>query len=767
VKGEERVNKLFSRSSTSIKELLAKADRLRDQKQWGEAASLYRSVLDADSSLAHIWIQYGHSLKETGQYDEAERAYKLGCELKPSGDAFLQLGHLYNLTKRKALAEESYLHALRAEPGMADAERELLHLGWSTRRLLRARFASDEALGSDGDSSPARPSVALELSDLVDFLQGARYPTGIQRVQLALAEALQDQGRGTPVYFVCFDNTSCMFNLIEPRHVERIVDLVTNTERPEDIRRELASSLKLEILNQIEFPFPPNCTLVNLGTSWGYHNYFLGVRDVKRRYGVQYAPLVHDVIPLLFPEYCNQELVADFINWIDGMFELADLLFANSQNTLNDVREVAARLGRDLPPSHLLLLNGEFRNQGEAFDTADHVEAEELFRAHNLDSEDYVLMVSTIEPRKNHALALNAWSSMIKRNDGRPIPYLVCVGNPGWRNEAFYQRLRDDAALRDRVVVLLNVSDQALNLLYDRAMFTIFPSLYEGWGLPISEALAHGKVPLVSRVSSHPEAGGKHAVYFDLASERDFQSRLETLIYDVDHRSKIERDIAASKPLRPWSEIGADITAVVDAARPAKSDDAQVESTTTLSVIETGRYYVMARNREHELENILYRGEAFRWGTNWYPPDTWGCWVRGKTSELRFRVPDQGEKFQIYLALATPNFEEGDQTLTVSLPAAKWSRKSKLASPANVWQSISLRLTPRASRDVVLRLSGERVFDFGTASEGRDKRKSAYAVRGLYIARADSEEQRLALLEALQLDDLVGLSRRFQRQAVI
>lgn len=752
----------------SANQLVADADRLRDQKLWADAATVYRAALNADGSLAHIWIQYGHALKESGDRDGAERAYKKAIDLKPTGDAFLQLGHVYKLNGRRALAEEYYIKALETEPGVADAETELVRLGWNARRLRARLGARGVAPGEGNDrlSGQVLPTVAIEISDLLDFLPNARYPTGIQRVQLSVAEALNRDALDGRVCFVCYDNTNFMFNAIEPRHVERMVDLVTNAERSEEARRELAMGLRLEILNRVEFPFPQSCTIVNLGTSWGYHNYFLTLRDVKRRYGVRYAPLVHDVIPLLFPEYCDQNLVTDFINWIDGVTEHADILFANSQNTLNDVRKVAAKLGRELPPSHVLLLNGEFRRQEEAFDGEAQSLAEDLLRANNLDTEDYVLMVSTIEPRKNHALALNAWSRMIKRDDGRPIPYLVCVGSPGWQNEAFYQRLRDDAALRDRVIVLLNVSDQALNLLYDRAMFTVFPSLYEGWGLPISEALAHGKVPLVSRVSSHPEAGGEHAIYFDIASEGDFQSKLEALIYNTDNRTEIERRIAASNLLRPWSEIGADIKRAVDAIPLSVQDSAQ-RGSDAAPLVQTGRYYLMARNTEHCLANLSNHGEAFRRGLNWYSPEPWGCWIRGHVADLHFRLPDEGEAFRVYLSLKAPAFHDADQVLTLSLPAAKWSRKAELRPGVNVWQTLPLRVSPGASRDVTLRISGARVDDFATATDGKDSRKSALAVMGLYVAREDSEAQRLALLEALQLGDLAGLSRRFEREAVI
>lgn len=519
-----KLTTLFSRrDSEGAGKKVTIADQHRDNRQWSEAARAYKEALELDEAMAPIWVQYGHALKESGDLGGAEVAYKRSLDLDSVADTYLQLGHLYNRMQKPQLAEESYVRALKADPSITDARVELTKLGWTPKRLSSIVPTTGPARSAQSDG----PTIVLELSDLVDFLQSARYPTGIQRVQLALAESMR--GSNANVIFACFDNTNFMFNEISPEQIDRIVDLVDDNSRTEQARRAIASRIKLEILSGVELQFPPNSTIVNVGTSWGYHNYFMVLRDVKRRFGTKYAPLVHDVIPLLFPEYCDRNLIADFINWIDGVSDHADFVFANSENTLRDLEKTVGKLGRTLPATKVVPLNGEFKSDVDS-NLEERQKAQNLLRTNNLDTEEYVLVVSTIEPRKNHSIVLNAWSRMIKRDDGRPIPTLVCVGNPGWMNDAFYQRLRTDPMLAEKVKVILNVSDQALNLLYDKALFTIFPSMYEGWGLPISEALAHGKVPLVSNVSAHPEAGGPNAVYFELNSEADFQGKLEQLI---------------------------------------------------------------------------------------------------------------------------------------------------------------------------------------------------------------------------------------------
>ena len=184
---------------------------------------------------------------------------------------------------------------------------------------------------------------------------------------------------------------------------------------------------------------------------------FPGDPGCQERQAIRYVPLVHDCIPLLFQEFCNPVLVHDFVNWVSGILTHADLILTNSENTKADFYKASQELEVAPKTCETVYLNGAF--SAARLDCADHDRAAVgVLRDNNLDVEDFVLLVSTIEPRKNHALALTAWSKMLK-SLGREIPRLVCVGNTGWMNDDFHQRLARDKVLRERVVVLDNVSD--------------------------------------------------------------------------------------------------------------------------------------------------------------------------------------------------------------------------------------------------------------------------------------------------------------------
>ena len=119
----------------------------------------------------------------------------------------------------------------------------------------------------------------------------------------------------------------------------------------------------------------------------------------------------------------------------------------------------------------------------------------------------YVLFVSTIEPRKNLGVLLDAFAKL--RADGYDGS-LVVVGKIGWKSQEIAPRLREAG------IVHLDYVDAArLATVYRSAEAFVFPSIYEGFGFPLLEAMAFGVPAIAARSSSLPEVGGDAALYFD------------------------------------------------------------------------------------------------------------------------------------------------------------------------------------------------------------------------------------------------------------
>ena len=121
-------------------------------------------------------------------------------------------------------------------------------------------------------------------------------------------------------------------------------------------------------------------------------------------------------------------------------------------------------------------------------------------------SPGYLLYVGTIEPRKNLARLIEACERLAHRL-GRPPAPLVLVGAPGWKTQEIYRRI-ERSPLRSAIVLTGAVDEQDLPQLYNGASVFVYPSLYEGFGLPVLEAMACGIPVVTSNVSSLPEVIG-------------------------------------------------------------------------------------------------------------------------------------------------------------------------------------------------------------------------------------------------------------------
>jgi glycosyltransferase involved in cell wall biosynthesis len=141
--------------------------------------------------------------------------------------------------------------------------------------------------------------------------------------------------------------------------------------------------------------------------------------------------------------------------------------------------------------------------------------------------EKYFLLVGAMEPRKNHSRVLEAYARFRKKN--RALPHLVFAGGHGWRYASTRRRLAE-LELTDHVHFIGTVSDGDLACLYRRAEALLYPSLYEGFGLPILEAMASGCPVITSNVSSMPEVAGEAALLVAPQDVGEIASAMEDIL---------------------------------------------------------------------------------------------------------------------------------------------------------------------------------------------------------------------------------------------
>lgn len=153
-------------------------------------------------------------------------------------------------------------------------------------------------------------------------------------------------------------------------------------------------------------------------------------------------------------------------------------------------------------------------------------------------STPYILFVGTLQPRKNISKLIEAFSLIINHKSSIGDLSLVIVGKKGWQFEDILNAPKK-YNVEDRVKFLDSVSDEDLPGFYKNALCFCLPSLYEGFGLPILEAMQYGCPVATSSVSSLPEAGGDAAVYFDPENVEDIKKSLESIIQSSELRDKL------------------------------------------------------------------------------------------------------------------------------------------------------------------------------------------------------------------------------------
>ncbi len=233
----------------------------------------------------------------------------------------------------------------------------------------------------------------------------------------------------------------------------------------------------------------------------------------------------HDLIGRLFPQYFSRSARMYWHDVLPAGIRHADHVLVISESTKRDVVRL---LG--IQPSRIsvtpLGVDAKFTPITDASLVT------RIRRTYNL-PRPYCIAIGTIEPRKNYPFLVDAFG-VAKREDHD----LVIVGKRGWDAPALDQRIRQ-FHMGERVRVLEYVAEEDLVPLLGGATALLFPSRYEGFGLPVLEAMACGVPVVASTASSIPEVGGEAVLYADASDKEAWQAQISRIIADTALRAKL------------------------------------------------------------------------------------------------------------------------------------------------------------------------------------------------------------------------------------
>jgi glycosyltransferase involved in cell wall biosynthesis len=294
----------------------------------------------------------------------------------------------------------------------------------------------------------------------------------------------------------------------------------------------------------------PGDWLLSLGASWHRTDYGRLLERVRHDGGLRTGLLFYDLIPLRRPEWCHHTLVDTFGRWLDGVLPFVDAMFAISKATADDVTQfLAERDGSAMAPVLTIPVGTGFPASAAAMGA----EAEQVPDHAVPPPGSYVLFVSTIEARKNHLLMFQVWRRLIETLPADQVPTLVFAGRVGWLVADLMLQIANTNYCDGKLLIVEDPSDAVLMRLYDGCLFTVLPSLFEGWGLPVTESLAAGKPCVISNLTSLPEAGAGLARMLDPFDLNDAYRVIADTLADREGLRSWEQEVRRSFEPVPWA----------------------------------------------------------------------------------------------------------------------------------------------------------------------------------------------------------------------
>lgn len=296
-----------------------------------------------------------------------------------------------------------------------------------------------------------------------------------------------------------------------------------------------------------------------------YLSLFSPISPVIYGSGLKTFMVVHDLIPIVYSDGCEPKFVKKFTDWIKRSHP--DAYFCDSEWTAKDL--VRFKPEANNIPKHTLYLGAD----ADKFKLIDDVaEIEKVKEKYGIKTEKYFLAVSEITARKNLVHLLEAFESFLKDTGAKDIS-LVLVGpvRKGYAEVA--EQVKGLERYQDKIVQTGFAENEDLAPLYSGATAFIYPSLYEGFGLPVLEAMQCGTPVITAKNTSLPEVGGDAVLYIS-GKDKNETAMLLNKIYQDDELAKVlkQKGLARAREFNWQKTAEVVINAVVNEVKGEKND---------------------------------------------------------------------------------------------------------------------------------------------------------------------------------------------------
>ena len=248
---------------------------------------------------------------------------------------------------------------------------------------------------------------------------------------------------------------------------------------------------------------------------------------------------VHDLLPVLHPEYFEPGADSHFKALL-GSVGPADWVLCNSESTRNDLCACIPALDRSRAFVTLLAAD-----PGLFYRCDDEEKRAEARQRYKIPEGPYVLSVCTIEPRKNLDHLVECFFDLVRQENLADL-HLILVGSVGWKNQKVFDQIIHGGDARSRIILTGYIRNEDMAAIYSSALMFVYPSLYEGFGLPPLEAMQCGVPVITSNTSSLPEVVGDAGI---LVNPRDHDQLCSSML-EVYQSSSLRAALSAASLTR-------------------------------------------------------------------------------------------------------------------------------------------------------------------------------------------------------------------------
>ena len=380
---------------------------------------------------------------------------------------------------------------------------------------------------------------------------GYGFRTGVQRVVRNICKhATMVQHRFAAIHPVVWTPDGFV--------LKGIVDSEADVQGKSDVRKRASIVRKVaRILGFEERPgkerptvFRKNDILLLADAYWAYPQIWPSIKSLRAQ-GVRTIVIIHDLIPHTHSHIYGEQGAEGFRNYVRLACSHADALIGVSETVRRQLHIHLPEILSAQPPSKIasFRLGADFQDMQ---DMQSHVrpELKALMGIESTSLSKPYLMIGTIEARKNHTYVLKAFDLLWSKDK---TPRLCIVGQPGWKGEQFIEELLAHPKYGKLVFWFQDASDAEVAFSYRNSKAVLFPSLTEGFGLPIVESLWYQRPTFASDIEIHREVGMNLCHYFNLSDPADLAKKIQD--FDAEpHRFIIRETSDFTKAVLPWSE---------------------------------------------------------------------------------------------------------------------------------------------------------------------------------------------------------------------